>query len=145
MRQSGAEQFYILRGSRLLALFLVLCAGFSLMLLFSLPLSPLWQWVGASAVLAPAGFVLLRDAWQRLPQSCLKFGADSNRGISLYLRGGEAFGGRVEDSSFVSPWLTLINLVGDGGKRRSLVILPDSLDREEFRRLRVRLRWQTQA
>jgi len=145
MRQSGAEQFYSLRGSRLLALSLMLCAGLNLILLFSLPLFPLWQWVGASAVLATAGFVLLRDAWQRLPQSCLRFGLDSNRRISLYLRGAETFSGRVEDNSFVCPQMILINLIGDGGKGRSVVILSDSLDREEFRRLRVRLRWQTQT
>jgi toxin CptA len=48
-------------------------------------------------------------------------------------------------SSFVHPYLTVVNLKVFGKpwycRYRSFVILPDNLDAETFRRLRIRLRW----
>jgi len=49
---------------------------------------------------------------------------------------------RVLGSSYVSGWLTVLNLqTSDGRKCRSVVILPDAADMEPCRRLRVWLRW----
>ena len=52
-------------------------------------------------------------------------------------------------SSFVTPYLTVLELKPLGGKKllqrlraRSVVILPDGIDADEFRRLRVLLRWK---
>jgi toxin CptA len=52
-------------------------------------------------------------------------------------------------SSFVAPYLTVLELkpLGAGGlwqrfRTRSVVILPDGIDAEEFRQLRVLLRWK---
>ena len=49
----------------------------------------------------------------------------------------------VLGSSFVSPLLTVLSLrmLGAGGSR-SLVVTPDALGADEFRRLRVWLRWR---
>ena len=45
-------------------------------------------------------------------------------------------------SSFVSPSLTVLNLrVAGAARPRHLVILPDNVEKETFRRLRVLLRW----
>jgi hypothetical protein len=41
------------------------------------------------------------------------------------------------------PWLAVVTLRDALGRRRSAVVLPDSLDREAFRRLRLWLRWRT--
>jgi hypothetical protein len=50
--------------------------------------------------------------------------------------------GRVCDGSFVAPWLTIVRWRPDECLfARSIVILPDMLDRETARRLRVLLRW----
>ena len=43
--------------------------------------------------------------------------------------------------SYVSTWLTVVNL-GASGRRRSLVLLPDAAAAEDLRRLRVWLRWR---
>ena len=49
---------------------------------------------------------------------------------------------RVEDSSYVSPWLVVLHLRMPGRLRlQHVVLLPDSLDADAFRRLRARLRW----
>lgn len=47
----------------------------------------------------------------------------------------------IEAGSLVSPLGTLLRLRGDG-HARAVVVLADSLTEEEFRRLRVWLRWQ---
>lgn len=45
--------------------------------------------------------------------------------------------------SMVNPWLTTIRYRGESGNKvGTLVLLPDSLDREDFRRLRVWLKWK---
>jgi toxin CptA len=52
----------------------------------------------------------------------------------------------VLGTTFVSPCLTVLNLrlLKDGTIRHG-VIVPDSVDRNDFRRLRVRLRWSALA
>jgi hypothetical protein len=61
------------------------------------------------------------------PQSCL---ADPRRRE------------QVRGSSLVLPWLTVLNVFPEGGRRVGhVVILPANLDPEAFRTLRVLLRW----
>ena len=58
-------------------------------------------------------------------------------------RQGRWSGARILGSSFVSPVLTILNLAVAGAwLPRSLVVAPDALPPEEFRRLRVWLRWR---
>lgn len=53
---------------------------------------------------------------------------------------GEA--GQVRDGSFVAPWLVVVRWRPEGAWRdRSLLVAPDMLAADEFRRLRVLLRW----
>lgn len=50
---------------------------------------------------------------------------------------------RVLGSSFVSPVLTILNVKVAGARlRRSVVVAPDTLPADDFRRLRVWLRWR---
>lgn len=45
--------------------------------------------------------------------------------------------------SIVNPWLTTIRYRSEAGKQAgTLVLLPDNVDAEDFRRLRVWLKWQ---
>lgn len=67
---------------------------------------------------------------------------DDCHGVFL-LRNGQELGGRLLGSSFVAPWLTVINLRPEGSWRaRHAVMLPDAVEAEAFRRLRVMLRWK---
>lgn len=50
--------------------------------------------------------------------------------------------GRLRDGSFVAPWLTIIRWRPERANfDRTVVVLPDMLDAESFRRLRILLRW----
>lgn len=44
--------------------------------------------------------------------------------------------------AIVHPWLTVVRLKTDGGRMCTLIATVDNLEREDFRRLRVFLRWQ---
>jgi hypothetical protein len=51
-------------------------------------------------------------------------------------------GGRVLGTSYVSPRLTVINLRQAEHKlAQHVIIVPHNIDREDFRKLRVILRW----
>ncbi len=56
-------------------------------------------------------------------------------------RNGAQVSALLSPESFVHPWLTVLLLKPEsGGRARNVVLLPDMLDAEAFRRLRVRLR-----
>lgn len=48
--------------------------------------------------------------------------------------------GQLRPDSYESIWLVILRLQLQQGGRRTVVLLPDMLDRQSFRRLRVRLR-----
>lgn len=58
-------------------------------------------------------------------------------------RSGQSIACRILGSTFVAPYLTVMNLQPVGKfLMRSVVIFPDSIKVEEFRRLRIWLRWK---
>lgn len=61
----------------------------------------------------------------------------------LITRSGESMACSILSSTFVAPYLTVLNLQPVGKFFvRSIVILPGAVDAEEFRQLRVWLRWK---
>jgi toxin CptA len=51
--------------------------------------------------------------------------------------------GELSGSSYVSPALTIVVLQPRGrGRTRRAIILPDSVDARDFRRLRIWMRWK---
>ena len=57
-------------------------------------------------------------------------------------RNGRQVAGKVLPDSIIAPLLTIVNFLPQGSRSvRSVVILPDSLDTDSFRQLRVGLRW----
>jgi toxin CptA len=116
------------------------------MLLWNAPL-PAWARIGGTALLATSlGYHWLRDVWLRLPGSVVGMDLlrDRETGLRVELtrRDGGRLAGRVLGSSLALPWLVVISLRPDGFRRaRHVTLLPDTLSGEEFRVLRVALRW----
>ncbi len=108
------------------------------------PLLLLPPWAGvaiAFLLLFNLRHCLLRDAWLRLPHSCVGLVLEEEAALFIQ-RDGAELPCRILPGSLVGPWLTVLNVLAQGERRaRSVVILPDSLDAESFRQLRVRLRW----
>ena len=132
-----------IRRSRALAWLLLSVHGIALWLVFTLDL-PWWGNVlailaiGSSAVHACA-----LHAWQRMNASIIAIELADDCSIKIQRRSGEWSDAELQPSTFVSPWLTVLNLRNDGFRRLShVIILPGRVDAEIFRRLRVWLRWR---
>lgn len=107
-----------------------------------LPLLP-WQHAAACAVvLARAWVAFQRIAVRATPDAAvhLRLGPDL---LIVVTRGdGRLAGGRVRPSTCVSAALTSIVWRPDGARfSRSILVLPDMLPPDDFRRLRVLLRY----
>jgi toxin CptA len=91
-------------------------------------------------------YFLRRDAWLRLPSSCIGLAQQDAGSILLIRRDGARVPCQILHDSLVTPSLTVLNVLPKGSRvARGLVILPDSMEAEPFRRLRVWLRRGDQA
>ena len=91
--------------------------------------------------------LVLASLWRTLNQVLLKqraairqfvWGADAD--WTLIAGDGQAIAAKLLPSSYVQPWMTVLNFdVGQRFRSYSVVLLPDAIDPEMFRRLRVRL------
>lgn len=108
-------------------------------LVLALPI-PAKLWMAALMVISLV-HTIMRHALLASPSSAVFLKMEGETCL-LILKNGREVRGTLLGSTYVSPYLTLLNL-----KERkkllshSVIILPDAVDREEFRALRVRLRW----
>ncbi len=98
--------------------------------------------IGAAARLALAAWVgaIAFRSLRRIP--AVRVRTDTSRAIEVRFADGRFAFGAVVDGSFVAPWLTVIHWRPAGSHwTRTILLLPDMVEAEAFRRLRVLLRW----
>ena len=97
-----------------------------------------------TTLLAVSLFSYLRSyALLRSPRSIVALELSEEMACTLETQRGERIICTLQGSSFVAPYLTVLNLKPSGKFfTRSVVILADSIDAEQFRQLRVLLRWK---
>lgn len=82
-----------------------------------------------------------------LPWSCIALNINSNNQLQIVHKNGKVLSVDLCRDSVVTPYLTVINCKSQDAKllarlfAQHLVILPDMLDAEDYRQLRVWLRW----
>jgi len=134
-----------LKASRVLAALLVAMHAVGAVLLWILPLAPWLKAAATSVLLASLMFYLRRDALRSLARSVTALSLNSECGCAIQSVRGEWLETKLLGSSFVSPYLTVLNLSPHGAWRaRHVVIFPDAVDPEAFRQLRVLLKWKCQ-
>ena len=104
---------------------------------------PIWLKIVLVLIIgASSGAYLYGTALRRSSGAVVGLEISDDGALSFQTRCGEWREGRLLGSSFVSPYLTILN-IGTEGKffARHVVIMPDCVNAEDFRRLRVRLRW----
>ncbi|HWT28123.1 MAG TPA: protein YgfX [Methylophilaceae bacterium] len=80
--------------------------------------------------------------WQRTPQACKALCLDSKGAWQLEYADGSVHAVTILPTSFVAPYLTILHCrLAGRWSSQSVVILPDAVDAEAYRRLRVWLRW----
>jgi len=130
-----------LKPSRYLAAILVLALSGILALLWIL--SPPWWviWPTTAALLGSAFYYLRHDAFLLMQSSYVQLQLEAEQ-ITVTARNGQSWTGHVLHDSFITPSLTLLNILPQGAHfSRSVIILPDSLDPDSFRELRVWMKW----
>jgi len=106
---------------------------------------PAWELPAlASALLAGSlVFHVRRDAMQRSGHAITELVLTNGGTCELSLLNGDTVTGNIEGSTFVAPLLTVINVCPAGrGRRRAVVLLPDSAPGQDLRRVRVWLRYR---
>ena len=143
--QSNMQQQFKLQPSRYLTTILIFAHGAALAALLPLTL-PIWSKTAlALLMLFSLMYHLRRDAWLSAPSSGIALKLEGDQ-VVLGTRGGEQLVGQVLRDSLVTPFIAVLNILPQGARfARSVVILPDSLDAESFRQLRVWLKWNGQS
>ena len=129
--------------SRLLAgaLFGVHCAAAAGVLASALPTAAAAALL--SLLLANLAFHLRRHAWLTSSSSVVGIELSETLEVDIEDRSGRRLTGTVLGTTFVAPWLIALNTKLEGRRLpRTLVIMPDATDRENFRAARVWLRWR---
>ena len=113
----------------------------TILIVFMLPMVVLTK-VALAALLSCALFYSVRrDAWLLLPLSPVAIRIEGDQ-ITLITRGGSELQGEISGSSVVTPFLIILHVLPQALRGvRYVVIFPDSMDKERFRELRVRLKW----
>jgi hypothetical protein len=106
------------------------------------PLPVAGQMLLTLAIAASLVFYIARDAALHTAGAIVALEIKEDGGLAFQTRSGDWIEAEVLGSSYVSARFTLVNLRPRGGRRvRHLILLADSLDPRDFRRLRVWLRW----
>lgn len=125
------------RRSRLLAGFILATHGGAIVLL--LVSLPLWAGLLLSAgVVASLVTTLNRHVLMRGPNAFVELNWDSAGNWSLLDRDGKTHRAHLLRSSYLYVNLVILNFEVNR-RNRSIILLPDAIDRDTLRRLRVRL------
>ena len=108
---------------------------------------PAWAKVLAGSIIAAScAWSICHAGLLRTAHAIIELVIGEGGRVSCRDRTGTWREARILGSSFVAPWLTVLNLRVEGLRlARHVVILPDNVDADTFRRLRVLLRWARTA
>lgn len=90
---------------------------------------------GLAALAASLAYSMMRQARGRYT------GLELDQDGAFRLRRNDAWLPAHLLDAFVTPALTVLRLRLENGKSVALTLLPDNLDKDDFRRLRVNLKW----
>ena len=125
--------------SYILTMLLILASVGACCMLIIVDLSwPLSMLIGC-AVIGLASYSVLEKGLLLLPWSYVALSINIKNEWRLIRKDGRHIEIIVSEDSVVTPYLTIVNF--EYFWSRSLVILPDAVDAESYRQLRVRLRW----
>ncbi len=144
--RAGIAGEYRLSPSWRLAAILAAGHGAVAVIVLLLEVAPIWK-IGFIALLAISlGYELRNSALRLSAQAVVALRVSKDNLLSVQTRRGEWRDFNVAGSSFVTSTLTVLNLrAADSHRMQNVVLLPDSMAAEDFRRLRTWLRWRPQS
>ena len=132
-----------LRPSRILTAILALAHGAAIVVIVAVSM-PLWlQSIAIAALVVNFAWSTRQSALLRSPDAVVAIEIAADDVFGIQTRRGAWIECEVLGSTYVTAFLTILNLRERGGSgTRRAVVLPDSMDGEDFRKLRVWLRWK---
>lgn len=138
--------------SRLLMLSYAVIGVISILGIVNMPVAVEFKWAALIAVAAVIAWAMYKYVLLLESSSIIALAYQERLPIGeqwrIKTRQGQGFFGKlVLQDCFVSPYLTVLNLKPTLNQHRwfrqryAVVILPDAIDNEQYRRLRVLLKW----
>lgn len=135
------QRKFHLKSSYVLALVLLVAHALAVISIHAL-VCLWWEEVAVSLMLlSNLIYLVWRYVLLRSPMSCVSVRLDGED-VKLEFHGGQVMAARLGGDSFVTSGLTVLQLKLESSRVSYwLPILPDSLDAESYRQLRVLLKW----
>jgi toxin CptA len=131
-------QFY---PSRLLALCIFIGHGIAIGALVFIPIPQTGLILLLLVLIWSALYYVLRDARLTLAGSWVALRLEEDH-VVLFNRNGDELMGKLLPGSVVTPFIVILNIALQGRRgQKNVVLMPDSLNVESFRQLRVALKW----
>lgn len=109
--------------------------------LFLLPFPRSALFVLLAILMVSMVYYVRRDARLTLACSWVALRLEHDSAV-LINRNGDEFAGELKPSSLLTPYLVVLDILPPCQRwRHGVVLVPDSMDAESFRQLRVALRW----
>jgi len=136
----------VLAPSRIAGAFVGVLAAATIALTLAMPLEPWLQAVLVAAVVTWAGASFRVAALHRGRLSVTEICVAPDLMLVACMGDGHLVAGYVRAATYIGPWMTTIVWCPDGRcVSRTILVLPDMLPAEDFRRLRVMLRYARSA
>ena len=134
------------KASRLLAGILAVAGLGACIIIICMPIDNLLKLLVCPLVLLATSYHIADKALMRMPWSCTGLILDAKGVLIARTRTGDDQEISVQASSFVASYLTILNYRAENKYwQRSVLLLPDNVDADAYRQLRVWLRWARQA
>ena len=135
--------FLEVRPSRLMAAWLLLVTVAALLVLWLMPI-PGWLTLLLTFAVLPGLLMAWRKQVRRChPDAVCSLVWGEGRQCRLTLHSGQQQVVELASRAFILPWLVIVYFESPLWRPQQLVLLPDMLDADVFRRLRVRLKIET--
>lgn len=135
-----------LRPSASLAWTIGLACALCCIVLLLLPIHAGLKVLLMAVIVASSVYFIRRHARLSLMKSIVGLNFNAETGLQLDFNDGTRQEAKVLEHSFVAPYLTVLNMQTlEDGKCISLILVPDNVEPDSFRQLRVWLRWGREA
>ncbi len=102
-----------------------------------------WRAALSATLVALAVRAARRDGFRSAGPAVRRLAVDPEGRVEAWRADGLRLAGRLAPGSFVAPWLVVVRWRPEGARlARTILVAPDAVAAEPFRRLRVLLRWR---
>lgn len=138
--ESAFPSDFTIRPSRILKCFVLASCVLAILVLVQLEVGSAWKLAGEVMVIAAGVSVYLNAAKLSTARAIVAFRFEPENGITLIHKDGRLLRGSLAKNGLVTSFLVLLNIKKRGSGAVSMILLPDSMDCDSYRRLRVILR-----